>query len=90
MSTAHDSMHWIAGIVRWLTVASPRSTRIRVFLLCAAASLASGCIEIEQIIKIHDDATVSIKATIKVDPQFEALVMPQLKNDLPKKVPPGV
>lgn len=90
MSIAHEVTHAFAGIGRWLTKTSPRPAQVRVLLLGAAAFLASGCIEIEQRIKVHDDATVSVKATIKVDPQFESLVMPQMKTDLPKKAPPGV
>jgi hypothetical protein len=82
-----DPMRGTAGI--GLT-APVRLARTRVLLLCAAALLASGCIEVEQRVKVHDDATLSVKATIKVDPQFEALVVPQMKKDLAKKVPPGV
>ena len=49
-----------------------------------------GCIEVEQRFRVHDDGSVSIKGTMKIDPQYEALVLPQMKKELPKKMPPGV
>lgn len=89
MSNVHTVKRGIAGVSRWVTKASPLAVQGRVLLVGALAMLASGCIEIEQRVKVHDDASVSVKATIKVDPQFESLVMPQMKSDLSKKMPAG-
>lgn len=90
MSIASELRRRIVLVGHWLVPVLPRTAHIRALSLSAVAVLASGCIEIEQRVKVHDDATVSVKATIKIDPQFEALVMPQMKTDLPKKAPPGV
>lgn len=90
MSNVHIVKHRTTGIGRRVTKAPRLAAQARVLLVGALVFLASGCIEIEQRLKVHDDASVSVKATIKVDPQFESLVMPQMKNDLPKKAPPGV
>lgn len=90
MSNVHIVKYRTAGIDRRVTKAPRLAAQARVLLVGALVFLASGCIEIEQRLKVHDDASVSVKATIKVDPQFEALVMPQMKAELPKKAPPGV
>ncbi len=58
-------------------------------VLLGMVACLSGCIEVEQRIRVHDDATVSVKATIKIDPQYEALVLPEMKRELSKKAPPG-
>lgn len=72
------------------TATTDVSARIRVLLSCVMLLLACGCIEVEQRVKVHQDGTAAYRATIKIDPQFEALVLPQMKDDLPKKAPPGV
>ncbi len=59
-------------------------------VLLSMAACLGGCIEVEQRIRVHDDGSVSLKGTMKIDPQYEALVLPEMKKDLPKKVPPGV
>ena len=60
----------------------------RIGLLGMVACLY-GCIEVEQRLQVHDDGSLSLKATIKVEPQYEALVLPAMKEDLKKKLPPG-
>lgn len=60
----------------------------RVVLLSMAASLC-GCIEVEQRLRVHDDGSVSLKGTMKIDPQYEAMVLPKLRAELTKKAPPG-
>lgn len=59
-------------------------------VLLGTAAYLGGCIEVEQRVRVNDDATVSVKATIKIDPQYEALVLPKMKEELTKKAPPGV
>ena len=60
----------------------------RVVLLSMVASLC-GCIEVEQRLRVHDDGSVSLKGTMKIDPKYEAVVLPKLKEELTKKAPPG-
>ena len=48
-----------------------------------------GCIEAEERIRVHEDGSFSVKATMKIDPQYEALVLPAMKEELKKKLPPG-
>jgi hypothetical protein len=50
----------------------------------------SGCIEVEQRLRVHDDGSTSFKGTIKIDPQYETQVLPTMKKDLPGKLPAGV
>ena len=66
--------------------------RKRCFMVVLLSMLAylCGCIEVEQRFRVHDDASVSIKGTMKIDPQYEALMFAEMKKDLPKKMPPGV
>lgn len=60
------------------------------FALLSMVAGLSGCIEVEERIRVHDDGSLSIRGTIKIDPQFEALVLPEMKKQMSKKVPPGV
>ena len=62
---------------------------LMVVLLSMLAYLC-GCIEVEQRFRVHDDGSVSIRGTMKIDPQYEALMLAEMKKDLPKKMPPGV
>lgn len=64
----------------------------RWFLVVLLSMLAClcGCIEVEQRLRVHDDGSVSLKGTMKIDPQYEALMLPEMKKELPKKMPPGV
>lgn len=59
-----------------------------VVLLSMVACLY-GCIEAEEHIRVHEDGSFSVKATMKIDPQYEALVLPAMKEELKKKLPPG-
>lgn len=59
-------------------------------VLLSMAACLCGCIEVEQRFRVHDDGSVSIKGMMKIDPQYEALMLPEMKKDLPKKMPPGV
>lgn len=65
-------------------------TRWFVAMLLSMVAGLGGCIEVEQRVRVHDDGTASVRATIKIDPQYEALVLSEMKRELPKKVPPGV
>ena len=46
----------------------------RAVLLSVVACLC-GCIEVDQRIGVHDDGSVTLKGTLKIDPQYEALVL---------------
>ena len=59
-------------------------------VLLSMLACLSGCIEVEQRFRVHDDGSVSIKGTMKIDPQYEALMLAEMKKDLPMKMPPGV
>jgi hypothetical protein len=61
----------------------------RLVLLSMVACLC-GCIEVEQRLRVHDDGSVSLNGVMKIDPQYEAVVLPKLKVELTKKAPPGV
>ena len=67
-----------------------RSVLMRVALLMGIAALQCGCIEVETRLRVNDDSSVSVKTTMKIDPQYEAMVLPEFKKELPKKLPPGV
>ena len=67
-----------------------RSVLMRAALLMGIAALQCGCIEVETRLRVHDDSSVSVKTTMKIDPQYEAMVLPEFKKELPKKLPPGV
>lgn len=58
-------------------------------LLLSLLACLFGCVEIEDRVRVHDDGSFDIKGTIKIDPQYEALVLPQMKQELSKKLPPG-
>ena len=58
-------------------------------LLSMVARLC-GCIEAEERVSVHEDGSCSVKATMKIDPQYEAMVLPAMKEELKKKLPPGV
>ena len=60
-----------------------------VFMLAGMLACLCGCIEGEERLRVHDDGSLSLKATILIDPQYEALVLPQMKEELKKKLPPG-
>lgn len=60
------------------------------FALVIVVVLLYGCVEVNEQIRIHDDGSLSFKATIKVDPQYEAMVLPKLQSELQKKTPKGV
>lgn len=89
MSTAFEFTCRIAGIDRGTATTANLLARARVFLSCVLACLACGCIEAEERIQVRDDGSLSVRATIKVDPQYESLVLPEMKKELPKQVPPG-
>ena len=57
-------------------------------LLSTVAGLC-GCIEAEERVRVHEDGSFSVKATMKIDPQYEAMVLPAMKEELKKKLPPG-
>ena len=67
-----------------------RSVLMRAALLMGIAALQCGCIEVETRLRVNDDSSVSVKTTMKIDPQYEAMVLPEFKKELPKKLPPGV
>ena len=89
MSVAVELACRIAGIDRGAAPAANLLARSRVMLSCMLACLACGCIEAEERIEVRGDGSLSVKATIKVDPQYESLVLPEMKKELPKQVPPG-
>ena len=57
-------------------------------VLLSMVACLCGCIEVEQRVRVHDDGSVSLKATMKIDPQYEAMVLPAMKEEF-KKLPPG-
>ena len=57
-------------------------------VLLSTVACLCGCIEVEQRVRVHDDGSVSLKATMKIDPQYEAMVLPAMKEEF-KKLPPG-
>lgn len=59
------------------------------FLLAVLLALLCGCIEIEERLRVHNDGSSSVKATIMIDPQYEALVLPAIKEQLKKSLPPS-
>ena len=59
-----------------------------VAVLLSTVACLCGCIEVEQRVRVHDDGSVSLKATMKIDPQYEAMVLPAMKEEF-KKLPPG-
>lgn len=59
-------------------------------VLLGVAACLGGCIEVDQRIQVHEDGSIGVKGAIKIDPQYEALVLPQMKREMPKKAPPGV
>jgi zinc-ribbon domain len=59
-----------------------------VVLLSMVACLY-GCIEAEERIRVHEDGSFGVKVIMKIDPQYEALVLPALKEELMKKLPSG-
>ena len=59
-------------------------------LLLSMTVWLCGCIEVDQHIRVLEDGSMSYRGTLKIDPQYEALVLPQLRAELPKKAPPGV
>ena len=58
-----------------------------VAVLLSTVACLCGCIEVEQRVRVHDDGSVSLKATMKIDPQYEAMVLPAMKEELKKKLP---
>ena len=66
-----------------------RRNRWCVFLLAVLLACLYGCIEVEERIRVHEDGSFSVKATMKIDPQYEALVLPTMKEELKKKLPRG-
>jgi hypothetical protein len=60
------------------------------FALLSLLGCLCGCIDLEQRLRVHDDGSTSFKATIKIDPKYEALLLPQMKQDMPGKLPAGV
>jgi zinc-ribbon domain len=70
-----------------MLIAGIRWSRI---VLLSMVAVLFGCIELEQQIRVHEDGSMSLKGTIRIDPQYEALVLPQMKQEMPKKAPPGV
>lgn len=58
-------------------------------LLLSLLACLFGCVEIEDHLRVHDDGSFDFKGTIKIDPQYEALVLPQMKQEMSKQLPPG-
>ena len=65
------------------------ATLWRGFMVASMLACLCGCIEVEERLRVHDDGSLSLKATIMIDPQYEALVLPTMKEGLKKKLPPG-
>ncbi len=59
------------------------------FLLGMVVAALCGCIELEERIRVHEDGSMSVKATMTIDPQFEAMVLPKMREELTKKLPHG-
>lgn len=58
-------------------------------VLLSTVACLCGCIEAEERVRVHEDGSFSVKATMKIDPQYEAMVLPAMKEELKKKLPPG-
>ena len=58
-------------------------------VLLSMVACVCGCIEAEERVSVHEDGSFSVKATMKIDPQYEAMVLPAMKEELKKKLPPG-
>jgi len=59
------------------------------FVLVTWLVLLCGCVEVEERVQVHADGSSSYKGTVKVDPQYEAMVLPKLKQQITKDLPPG-
>lgn len=57
-------------------------------VLLSTVACLCGCIEAEERVRVHEDGSFSVKATMKIDPQYEAMVLPAMKEEF-KKLPPG-
>lgn len=59
---------------------APVATLLRALLATVLASVLCGCIEIAEHRRFDTDGTLHFKAVMTIDPQFEALVMPELRK----------
>lgn len=75
---------------RSLAISSTSRYRWLLLLASLLAFWLSGCVEVVQHSRVHDDGSVSFKFTVLIDPQYEAKVLPEIKKELGKKLPPGV
>ncbi len=56
-------------------------------IVAIGLTLLFGCVEVDEHYTVHSDGAMSIKAIIAIDPQYEALVLPKLKEYLQKEMP---
>lgn len=75
---------------RPLAISSTSRYRCLLLLASLLAFWLSGCVEVVQHSRVHDDGSVSVKVTVLIDTQYEAKVLPEIKKELGKKLPPGV
>ena len=62
----------------------------KVIAALATALFISGCMEIEEQYRLSSDGKADARIVIKVDPQYESLVLPELKKKLGTVLPPGM
>lgn len=62
----------------------------RALVLFALALYLCGCIEVEERYRISRDGKADARVVIKVDPQYESLVLPELEKKIREEPPTGM
>jgi len=62
----------------------------RVLALIGLGLVLCGCIEVEEQYRISRDGKADARILIKVDPEYEALVLPELEKRMREEPPPGM
>lgn len=59
---------------------APVVTAIRALLATVLAGLQCGCVDVAEHRRFDADGTLHFKAVVTIEPQYEALVLPELKK----------
>ena len=80
------TLHAAASLVELLGV---RIQRAFALVLLGAASALCGCVEVSEHISVRTDGSLAVRAVVKIDPEFEDLVLSKMKSEAAKKLPAG-
>ena len=62
----------------------------KVIAALVTALFMSGCMEVEEQYRLSSDGKVDARIVMKVEPQYESLVLPELKKKMRADLPPGM